>query len=62
VYDDLPELASTAQWAKFLRNNDEIDLGRLTDQERARWMEAFAPSPEMQLYGRGIRRRLAPML
>ena len=30
MYDDLPELASTAQWAKFLRNNDEIDLGRLT--------------------------------
>jgi maltose alpha-D-glucosyltransferase / alpha-amylase len=62
AYADLPKLPSTAQWANFLRNNDEIDLGRLSDDERARCMQAFAPAPEMQLYGRGIRRRLAPML
>jgi maltose alpha-D-glucosyltransferase/alpha-amylase len=51
-----------AQWANFLRNNDELDLGRLTDEQREKVFEAFGPDPSMQLYGRGIRRRLAPML
>jgi maltose alpha-D-glucosyltransferase/alpha-amylase len=53
---------ATAQWGLFLRNHDELDLGRLTEGQRARVFEAFGPDPEMQLYGRGIRRRLAPML
>ena len=46
----------------FLRNHDELDLGRLTDEQRQRVFAAFGPEPEMQLYDRGIRRRLAPML
>ena len=62
AYEALPKLPPTAQWANFLRNNDEIDLGRLSDEDRARCFQAFGPEPEMQLYGRGIRRRLAPML
>jgi maltose alpha-D-glucosyltransferase/alpha-amylase len=53
---------STSQWGLFLRNHDELDLGRLTPAQRERVFEAFAPDPSMQLYGRGIRRRLAPML
>ncbi|AXC12371.1 Trehalose synthase [Acidisarcina polymorpha] len=53
---------SSAQWSHFLRNHDELDLGRLTDEQRATVFEAFAPDPTMQLYGRGIRRRLVPML
>jgi maltose alpha-D-glucosyltransferase/alpha-amylase len=53
---------ATAQWGQFLRNHDELDLGRLTSQQRAKVFEEFAPDPGMQLYGRGIRRRLAPML
>jgi maltose alpha-D-glucosyltransferase / alpha-amylase len=52
----------TAQWGQFLRNHDELDLGRLTDEQRKRVFTAFAPHPDMQLYDRGIRRRLAPML
>ncbi|MGE5538408.1 MAG: alpha-amylase family protein [Gemmatimonas sp.] len=52
----------TAQWGLFLRNHDELDLGRLTDEQRDRVFEAFGPRPDMQLYDRGIRRRLAPML
>ena len=52
----------TAQWAHFLRNNDELDLGRLTDEQRQCVFEKFGPDPSMQLYDRGIRRRLAPML
>jgi maltose alpha-D-glucosyltransferase / alpha-amylase len=53
---------STAQWGQFLRNHDELDLGRLTDEQRQAVFAAFGPDDNMQLYGRGIRRRLAPML
>ncbi|MDQ6727859.1 MAG: alpha-amylase family protein [Actinomycetota bacterium] len=57
-----PAIPDTCQWATFLRNHDEVDLGRLSDRERADCFEAFGPEPIHQLYGRGIRRRLAPML
>jgi maltose alpha-D-glucosyltransferase/alpha-amylase len=53
---------ATAQWGLFLRNHDELDLGRLTDEQRDIVFAAFGPDKDMQLYGRGIRRRLAPML
>jgi maltose alpha-D-glucosyltransferase/alpha-amylase len=53
---------ATAQWGLFLRNHDELDLGRLTPAQRDAVFAAFGPDPAMQLYGRGIRRRLAPML
>lgn len=53
---------ATAQWGHFLRNHDELDLGRLTEEQRQAVFAAFAPEPNMQLYKRGIRRRLAPML
>jgi maltose alpha-D-glucosyltransferase/alpha-amylase len=53
---------ATAQWGQFLRNHDELDLGRLQDKERKTVFAAFGPDPDMQLYQRGIRRRLAPML
>lgn len=56
------ELPVTAQWAHFLRNHDELDLGRLTEEQRERVFAEFGPDPSMQLYHRGIRRRLAPML
>jgi maltose alpha-D-glucosyltransferase/alpha-amylase len=51
-----------AQWVQFLRSHDELDLGRLTQAQRERVFEAFAPDENMRLYNRGIRRRLAPML
>lgn len=53
---------ATGQWGLFLRNHDELDLGRLTAKQRQTVFDAFGPDPSMQLYGRGIRRRLAPML
>ena len=59
---ELPPLPRHGQWATFLRNHDEIDLGRLTDDERKEVFAEFGPDPDMQLYNRGIRRRLAPML
>ncbi|MDB5648927.1 MAG: trehalose synthase [Hyphomicrobiales bacterium] len=53
---------ATGQWGLFLRNHDELDLGRLTDKQRQTVFDAFGPEKDMQLYDRGIRRRLAPML
>jgi len=53
---------ATAQWGIFLRNHDELDLGRLSERQRQTVFDAFGPKPEMQLYDRGIRRRLATML
>jgi maltose alpha-D-glucosyltransferase / alpha-amylase len=56
------QIPSSAQWAQFLRNHDELDLGRLEPEQREAVFAQFAPDPSMQLYDRGIRRRLAPML
>jgi maltose alpha-D-glucosyltransferase / alpha-amylase len=60
--ESLPTLPDTSQWGSFLRNHDEIDLGRLTEAERQHAFAVFGPKRTMQLYNRGIRRRLAPML
>ncbi len=59
---DTTGIPETDQWAMFIRNHDEIDLGKLSDRERQDVFAAFAPDRGMQLYDRGIRRRLAPML
>ncbi len=59
---DTPILPDGSQWATFLRNHDEIDLSRLTADQRDLVFQQFGPDENMQLYGRGIRRRLAPML
>ena len=58
----LPDKPEVGQWANFLRNLDELDLERLSDDERQEVYTAFAPKEGMRIYGRGIRRRLAPML
>lgn len=57
-----PQAPDGAGYAVWLRNHDELDLERLTEKEREEVMQAFAPQPPMRIYGRGIRRRLAPML
>jgi len=62
VLRDLPEADLTNQWATFLRNHDELDLGRLSPKLRREVSAAFGPDADMQIYERGIRRRLAPML
>jgi maltose alpha-D-glucosyltransferase / alpha-amylase len=56
------DIPATAQWAQFLRNHDELDLGRLDEEQRERVFARFAPDEKMRLFDRGIRRRLAPML
>ena len=59
---DTPALPTNAQWATFLRNHDEVDLSRLTSDQRQDVFAQFGPDQNMRLYDRGIRRRLAPML
>jgi maltose alpha-D-glucosyltransferase/alpha-amylase len=51
-----------SQYATFLRNHDELDLEQLSTEERDDVVARFAPKDEMLAYGRGVRRRLAPML
>ena len=58
----LPQIPDIGQWGVFLRNHDELSLDKLSEQERQEVFQAFGPEPEMQIYNRGIRRRLAPML
>ncbi|WP_207428987.1 alpha-amylase family glycosyl hydrolase [Pedobacter sp. SYSU D00535] len=59
--EDTKEKPVSAQWAYFLRNHDEIDLGRLPKDKLNLVYAKFAPDTSMRLYDRGIRRRLAPM-
>jgi maltose alpha-D-glucosyltransferase/alpha-amylase len=57
-----PELPRGSAFAPFLRNHDELTLDQLSDAERTEVFDAFGPDPDMQLYGRGLRRRLPTML
>jgi trehalose synthase len=57
-----PDTPDDAAFASFLRNHDELTLDKLTESERLEVFEAFGPEPDMQLYGRGLRRRLPTML
>jgi maltose alpha-D-glucosyltransferase / alpha-amylase len=58
---DTSGIPDTDQWATFLRNHDELDIGRLGDDGNDVFRR-FGPKRSMQLYDRGIRRRIAPML
>jgi len=58
----LPPIPDGCQWAHFVRNHDELTLDKLSDAEREEVFAAFGPEPEQQMYGRGLRRRLPPML
>lgn len=62
VLERRPVPGGTAQWANFLRGHDDLSLERLSLQEQQECFAAFGPKPEMQIYGRGLRRRLAGML
>lgn len=55
-------LGRASQWANFLRNHDELTLDKLTDEQRQEVFDAFGPEEEMQVFGRGLKRRLPTML
>ncbi|WP_454778622.1 alpha-amylase family protein [Georgenia muralis] len=56
------KISPDSQYANFLRNHDELTLDKLSETERQEVFAAFGPEPEMQLYGRGLKRRVPPML
>jgi trehalose synthase len=56
------EVSEDCQYANFLRNHDELTLDKLSDEERQEVFDAFGADPDMQLFGRGLRRRLPSML
>ncbi len=58
----LPTIPDRGQWVNFLRHHDELNLSRMTTDQREQVFARFGPDPDMQIYGRGLRRRLAPML
>src|SRR5450432_2403832 len=47
---DTKQRPATAQWGQFLRNHDELDLGRLTVGQRETVFAEFGPEKSMQLY------------
>ncbi|WP_157248701.1 alpha-amylase family protein [Nonomuraea typhae] len=57
-----PRPPKDCQWGMFLRNHDELTLDKVTDEEREEIFAAFGPEKTMQIYGRGLRRRLPTML
>ena len=57
-----PPIPEDCQWANFVRNHDELTLDKLSEDEREEVFAAFGPEEELQLYGRGLRRRLPTML
>jgi trehalose synthase len=58
----MPDKPADNQWVTFVRNHDELTLDQLTDSERREVFAAFGPDEDMQLFGRGLRRRLPTML
>lgn len=59
----LPAKDDMLQWLNFLRHHDELNLEDLGGKEEKQdTFEAFAPDEDMRIFGRGIRRRLAPMV
>jgi trehalose synthase len=58
----LPEIPPDSQWAMFVRNHDELTLDQLSERERQQVFAAFGPEEDLQLFGRGLRRRLPPMV
>jgi len=59
---DRPSINPDCQWATFVRNHDELTLDKLSEDERQEVFAAFGPEESMQVFGRGLRRRLPPML
>jgi maltose alpha-D-glucosyltransferase / alpha-amylase len=61
ILEETPRIPSSAQWALFLRNHDELTLEMVTDEERDYMYRVYAADKQARV-NLGIRRRLAPLL
>jgi trehalose synthase len=59
---EAPAIPAAASLGRFARNHDELTLDKLSEDERAEVFARFGPDEDLQLYGRGLRRRLPSML
>jgi len=57
-----PQVDVRQGWVTFLRNHDELSLEMLSKKDRDEVFAALAPDERQRVYGRGIVRRLSPML
>ncbi|GIG68360.1 alpha-amylase family glycosyl hydrolase [Phytomonospora endophytica] len=58
-----PTPPPVCSYLSFLRHHDELNLDlHYTDEEREAVFASFAPREDQRAYGRGIRRRMTPML
>src|SRR5690606_39549260 len=58
----VPAARQGQEFPELLRHHDELSLKLLSEKEYQDVLEVFAPEENMQIFERGIRRRLAPML
>src|SRR5207248_2193100 len=56
-----PAIPPNCQWALFLRNDDELTLEMVTDEDRDYLWSTYANDPRARI-NVGIRRRLAPLM
>ncbi len=59
--DSTKEIPKTAHWVNFLRLHDELGITSVSEEEEQQIYDKFGPEKNMQVYERGIRRRLATM-
>jgi maltose alpha-D-glucosyltransferase/alpha-amylase len=57
-----PAASASEQWLNFLRHHDELTLDKLSEDEKAEVFKKFGPKANMQIFNRGIRRRLTAMV
>jgi len=62
VIEMTPQGHDSLQWLTFLRNQDELTLEHLTEDQRQTVLDALSPDPDTHIYDRGSRRRLAALL
>lgn len=60
-FSELPGVPELCGWVNFARLHDELNLDTLDKEMKQKVFDAFAPEEDMRIYGRGIRRRLAPI-
>ncbi len=58
---DTPPSPEECQWMNFLRNHDELNVGRLPRDERETVLTSLA-SERTRIFGRGIRSRVPPLV